>query len=204
MMYHLVKTFVIRWLNLICPEHYREAMIGDLLEAADSEKAGEERGDSLKLLWQVVLSTPSILTMRVRESHSKLNQQVIWAILVVGLSILTLERFVFGVVVWKAAEALSIQSIVMIRFMYLVVSIASVVGLCLLLGKGTKFKAGLDRILSEPIFTLYTMMLCFSYAWFTLLTHFSLDLFVFRIIQVCVAYGCMRRAIAISKEQLTL
>ncbi len=203
-MNHLVVKLVIRWLTLICPEHYREAMIGDLLEFFEFEHTNDHRTAPIKLLWQVVISTPSILVMRTRASHSQLNRQIICSMLTIGLSTLLLERFVFVSAVWNAAQAWSIQSIFMLRFIYLVASIAPIVCLCLLLSFWPKFKASLQSIFAEPVFSLYTILCCFSFTWFDLLTHFSFDLLAFRLIQFCSAYICMRWTINNSHKARSL
>jgi hypothetical protein len=194
-MNHFIKSFVIRWLIFISPKHYQDAIIGDLLESFDAEHLSDRRHVFIKLLWQAAISTPSILVMRFREAHIKLNQQVVWVMLIIGLSTLVLERFVWGSVVWGLAGSWSIQSVFILRLLYLAVSITPVISLCFLLRMNRQFRRSLYVILAEPIFSFYIMLLCFSYAWFTLLNHFSLDLFTFRLVQLLLAYSGMRLAI---------
>lgn len=188
----MIQKLVIAWLKLVAPRYYREAIIGDLLESVYAESSRDSYATALRLLWQVVISTPSILIMRVRESHEQLNRQIVETILAIGLSLLLLERFVFAVAAWHVAEAWSIQSIVVIRLIYLGMSVISVAVLFALLRLRSTYKVSLYTIIAEPILSLYTIMLCFSYAGVNLLAYFSFDLLAFRVLQLCSVYFCMR------------
>lgn len=200
MLYKLFLCLLIGWVKLISPREYGEAIIGDLLESSEVDKLTLAQYAPLKLLWQVLISTPALILMRGRACYQSLNKYVLTILLVVGFSTLLLEQHLWGQLVWQLAQYWSIHAVFAIRSLYLFFSVMPIAVLCLALCFHAKSRSGLQTMFNEPVFLLCLISLCFSYGWYNLLSQFYVDVLVFRLIQVCAAYFIIKAAVRLGQR----